>query len=204
MIIKTLETGPFGTNCHLVFIEENKHLYIIDPADDGPVIVKEAKKFDFEKVELLLTHYHIDHINAAGFCARELGCSCVRLRKPDHPYYLSPDNCLPPYFPAPPENLPAPAEYEGNADFKVLALPGHTPGGAGILFGKDLFCGDTLFLNSCGRTDLPGGDDREITRSLLDVLMALPDDVAVHCGHGPVTTIGAERRNNPYINGAYL
>ena len=65
-----------------------------------------------------------------------------------------------------------------------------------------LFCGDTLFLNSVGRTDLPGGDDDEITDSLLNVLMALPDDTSVCCGHGPDTTIGAERRNNPYITGA--
>lgn len=204
MIIKTLEVGPFGTNCYLVFVEENKHLYIIDPADEGALIVSEAKKFDYSKVELCLTHFHIDHINAAEYCARELGCSCVRLRTPDHPYYLSPSNCLPPYFPAPLQDPPRPADYEENEDFKVLALPGHTPGGVGLLFGKDLFCGDTLFLNSCGRTDLPGGDDEEITRSLLDVLMALPDDVKAWCGHGPATTIGAERRNNPYINGKYL
>ena len=204
MIVKTLEVGPFGTNCYLVFIEENRHLYIVDPGDDGEYIVAEAKKFDYSKVELLLTHFHIDHINAAEFCAATLGCDFVRLRTPDHAYYLSSSNCLPPYFPEPLKNPPAPREYEENSDYRVLALPGHTPGGAGILFGNDLFCGDTLFLNSCGRTDLPGGDDREITRSLLDVLMALPDDVKAYCGHGPVTTIGAERRNNPYINGTYL
>lgn len=204
MIVKTLEVGPFDTNCYLVFVEERKALYIIDPGDDGDRIVAEAKKFDYDKVELLLTHFHIDHIHAAGFCAAALGCDCVRLRTPDHAYYLSSSNCLPPYFPEPLENPPRPEEYVENPDFKVLALPGHTPGGAGLLFGKDLFCGDTLFLNSCGRTDLPGGDDREITRSLLDVLMALPDDIKAYCGHGPVTTIGAERRNNPYINGTYL
>lgn len=204
MIIKTLEVGPFGTNCHLVFLEDRRHLYIIDPGDDGERIVAEAAKFDYEKVELLLTHFHIDHINAAEYCARELKCDHVRLRTPDHPYYLSSSNALPPYFPEPLKNPPLPKEYEENPDYKVLALPGHTPGGAGILFGNKLFCGDTLFLNSCGRTDLPGGDDREITRSLLDVLMALPDEVEAYCGHGPVTTIGAERRNNPYINGTYL
>lgn len=204
MVIKTLEVGPFAVNCYLVFTEENRHLYIIDPGDEGERIVEAARSFNFDKVELLLTHFHIDHINGAAYCARELGCSSVRLREPDHAYYLSASNCLPPYFPEPLKNPPKPVAYEENPDFTVLALPGHTPGGAGLLFGKDLFCGDTLFLNSCGRTDLPGGDDREITRSLLDVLMALPDDVKAHCGHGPVTTIGAERRNNPYINGTYL
>lgn len=204
MLIKTLEVGPFGTNCYLVFVEENKHLYIIDPGDEGRRIVCEARQLEFEKVELLLTHFHIDHINAVEYCARELGCDYVRLRTPDHAYYSSSSNCLPPYFPEALKNPPQPREYEDNPDFRVLALPGHTPGGAGILFGNDLFCGDTLFLNSCGRTDLPGGNDEEITRSLLDVLMALPDEVKVYCGHGPVTTIGAERRNNPYINGTYL
>ncbi|MBR2374239.1 MAG: MBL fold metallo-hydrolase [Lentisphaeria bacterium] len=204
MKIKTLEVGPFGTNCYLVFSENTKTLYIIDPGDDGEFICREAEKFDYEKVEILLTHFHIDHINAVGYCAGKLGVDYVRLRTPDHNYYTSPENCLPPYFPEPLKNPPVPREYEENQDFKVLALPGHTPGGAGILFGKDLFCGDTLFLNSCGRTDLPGGDDKEITRSLLDVLMALPDETRAYCGHGPVTTIGAERRNNPYINGTYL
>ena len=72
MIVKTLEVGPFATNCHLVFVEENKHLYIIDPGDDGERIVAEAKKFDYEKVELFLTHFHIDHINAVEYCAKEL------------------------------------------------------------------------------------------------------------------------------------
>lgn len=204
MFIKTLEVGPFGTNCYLVWVEDKKNLYIIDPGDEGERIVREARQFDFAKVELLLTHFHIDHINAVEYCARELGCEHVRLRAPDHPFYLSSSNCLPPYFPEALKNPPQPLDYGENPDFKVLALPGHTPGGAGILFGNDLFCGDTLFLNSCGRTDLPGGDDREITRSLLDVLMALPDEVKAYCGHGPVTTIGAERRNNPYINGTYL
>lgn len=204
MIVKTLEVGPFGTNCYLVFVEDKRHLYIIDPADEGERIAAEAEKFNFDKVELLLTHYHIDHINAVEFCAEKFHCDCVRLRKPDHEYFLSPSNCLPPYFPEPLKNPPEPREYEENPDFEVLALPGHTKGGAGLLFGKELFCGDTLFFNSCGRTDLPGGDDQEITHSLLKVLMSLPDDVNAHCGHGPVTTIGAERRNNPYINGSYL
>ena len=204
MIIKQLEVGPFAVNCYLIFIEDTKTLYIVDPGDDGERIVAEARQFDFEKVELLLTHYHIDHINAVSFCAKELKCDCVRLRTPDHPYFLSPDNCLPPYFPEAVKNPPAPKEYEENGDFKVLPLPGHTKGGAGLLFGDALFCGDTLFLNSCGRTDLPGGDDREITHTLLKVLMALPDEIKCYCGHGPATTIGAERRNNPYINGTYL
>ena len=84
MLIKTLEVGPFGTNCYLVFIEENKHLYIIDPGDEGRRIVCEARQLEFEKVELLLTHFHIDHINAVEYCARELGCDYVRLRTPDH------------------------------------------------------------------------------------------------------------------------
>lgn len=83
MIVKTLEVGPFDTNCYLVFVEERKALYIIDPGDDGERIVAEAKKFDYDKVELLLTHFHIDHIHAAGFCAAALGCDCVRLRTPD-------------------------------------------------------------------------------------------------------------------------
>ena len=144
MVIKTLEVGPFAVNCYLVFTEENRHLYIIDPGDEGEKIVEAARGFNFDKVELLLTHYHIDHINGVEYCARELGCGFVRLRQPDHAYYLSASNCLPPYFPEPLENPPKPVDYEENPDFTVLALPGHTPGGAGLLFGKDLFCGDTL------------------------------------------------------------
>lgn len=202
MQLRKLPVGPFETNCFLVFIEEDRALYVIDPGDEGERIVSEAGKFDFLTAEILLTHYHIDHINAVAFCARELKLTQVRLRAPDHPYYLSPANCLPPYFPAPVKDLPKPVEYEENPHFKVLALPGHTKGGAGLLFGKTLFCGDTLFLNSVGRTDLPGGDDGEITDSLLNALMALPDDTHVCCGHGPDTSIGAERRNNPYITGA--
>ena len=201
MQVKKLTVGPFETNCFLVFMEEDRALYIIDPGDEGGLIAAEARKFDFRTAEILLTHYHIDHIHGAEACARELGLKQLRLRTPDHPFYLSPENCLPPYFPEPLKNPPAPVAYGDDPHYEVLALPGHTKGGAGLLFGKTLFCGDTLFRRSMGRTDLPGGDDAEISRSILDVLMKLPDDTLVCCGHGPDTSIGDERRYNPYING---
>ena len=99
------------------------------------------------------------------------------------------------------KNLPPAKEFAPNDDFTVIPLPGHTPGGSGLLFptGNALFIGDTLFAGSVGRTDLPGGDYHSLMESIHSRLLTLPDDLNVYPGHGPATTIGRERAANPYL-----
>lgn len=200
MNIKTLPVGLIDTNCYFVHLPEKRQLYVIDPGGDAAEIVAVARSFDFDRVEILLTHAHVDHISAAREVARALGIDCVRLAAADHPLYASPENALLPWLPAA-KNLPPAKEFAPNDDFTVIPLPGHTPGGSGLLFpsGNALFVGDTLFAGSVGRTDLPGGDYHSLMESIHSRLLTLADDLNVYPGHGLATTIGRERATNPYL-----
>jgi glyoxylase-like metal-dependent hydrolase (beta-lactamase superfamily II) len=117
--------------------------------------------------------------------------------------YMSKDNALEPYFP-PANDLPLVAEFDKITNCTVILLPGHTRGGSGFLFddGKEKFLivGDTLFAGSIGRTDLYGGDYAQLMKSITEKLLILPDDLTVYPGHGGETTIGFEKKHNPYLN----
>ncbi len=203
MKIATIPVGLLETNCYLVFVEGSRTLYVIDPGADAGEILRQVRQFDFDRAAILLTHAHVDHIAAAGEVADGLGVDRVFLAPADHAFYRSPENALPPYIDAA-ENLPEPADFEPNDDFSVIALPGHTPGGSGFLFRETpaLFAGDTIFAGSVGRTDLPGGDPDALLHSIRTGIYPLPDDLVIHPGHGPVTTVGHERHTNPYIQGS--
>ena len=117
--------------------------------------------------------------------------------------YQSPANALPPWFPAA-EDLPEVTGFDPVTNCRIIDLPGHTPGGSGFLFddgrNKFLLVGDTLFCGSIGRTDLPGGDYATLIASITENLLNLPEDLTVYPGHGGETTIGFEKKHNPYIN----
>ena len=184
MNIKTLPVGLIDTNCYFVHLPEKRQLYVIDPGGDAAEIVAVARSFDFDRVEILLTHAHVDHISAAGEVARALGIDCVRLAAADHPLYASPGNALLPWLPAA-KNLPPAKEFAPNDDFTVLPLPGHTPGGSGLLFaaGNALFVGDTLFAGDIGRTDLEGSRPdlmRDSLKKLCEVLNCSADYLRGH------------------------
>lgn len=195
--------GAFATNCFLVYMPETEELFVVDPAAEAETIVKEAKKFPFKKARILLTHAHIDHISAAGATAKALNIAKVELAAGDHGMYKSPANALPPWFPAA-EDLPEVTGFDPVTNCRIIDLPGHTPGGSGFLFddgrNKFLLVGDTLFCGSIGRTDLPGGDYATLIASITENLLNLPEDLTVYPGHGGETTIGFEKKHNPYIN----
>ena len=203
MELKIMPLGAFATNSFLVFMNETEELFIIDPADEADVIIAEAKKFPFKTARILLTHAHIDHISAAGKVAEALNIGKVELAAGDHDMYMSKDNALEPYFP-PANDLPKVAEFDKITNCTVISLPGHTRGGSGFLFddGKEKFLivGDTLFAGSIGRTDLYGGDYAQLMKSITEKLLILPDDLTVYPGHGGETTIGFEKKHNPYLN----
>lgn len=203
MILQTLTVGPFGTNCYLVFREKSGELFIVDPADEGKKIVAAAKKHPFRSARILLTHAHVDHISAAGEVASALGIPAAELDPDDREMYRSPANAIPPYFPAA-TDLPPVKDFAPAEGLTVLKLPGHTRGGSGFLFEegeeKFLLSGDTLFCASVGRTDLYGGNYGELITSIREKLLTLPDDLEFYPGHGEPSTIGFEKRNNPYLN----
>lgn len=203
MKLKIMPLGPFATNCFLVFMPETAELFIIDPAAEADTIVAEAGKFPFNTVRILLTHAHIDHISAAGKVARILNVKAVEVASGDHDMYASKENALPPYF-DPADDLPPAKEFEAVNNCTVIALPGHTKGGSGFLFDdgqeKFLISGDTIFCGSIGRTDLYGGDYATLIKSITEKLLTLPDDLTIYPGHGGETTIGFEKKHNPYLN----
>ena len=202
VILRTLVVGPIGTNCHLVFDDKLRRLFVIDPGAEAKRILHAAGEFPYDSVRILLTHAHVDHIGAAGTVARGLGVEKVMLDPADRALYASPLNCIPPLL-FHPGDLPETMDFETDGAFEVLHVPGHSPGGSAFLFDdgeeKLLCCGDSLFAGSVGRTDLPGGDYGELISAIKSELLTLPPETRVFPGHGGFTTIGDEKRDNPYL-----
>ena len=197
----TLVVGDIGVNCYLVPGKQSGNLYIIDPGDDASEILEAARNFQYREAVILLTHAHVDHIGACGPVAKKLGIEKVCLNAADAPLYSSPENHLLPYLP-PAKGLPPVMDYFLQEDFSVLETPGHTPGSVCLWF-RDynvLFSGDTLFQGSIGRTDLPGGNYEELMRSIREKLLVLPEDLRIFPGHQYWSTIGREKRSNPYLS----
>ena len=201
--VKTFPVGSIATNCSLVYFEAEKLLLVIDPGADGNEIIAASKSFPFEKARILLTHAHVDHISACGEVAKALNVEKVEVSPADAAMYNSPDNCFFPYF-LPAKDLPPAADFSPLPCGKILNLPGHTMGGSGFLLDdgkrKILIAGDTIFCGSIGRTDLPGGDYETLINSIKTEILTLPDDVEIISGHGGSTTVGFERKHNPYLN----
>lgn len=202
MNIQTIQTGNIGENCYLV--TAGKTVYVIDPGADGRVIGSRIRSLgsSFDKVEILLTHSHADHIGAVPYIAEEFN-AVTRLAAADREIYFSPDNAFPPYIPLA-VGLPEPADYDVNVDYQVIATPGHTPGGVCLLFKAEdgtnhLFTGDTLFAGSVGRTDFEGGSMQQLSASLSKLVNTLASETVIYPGHGEPSTIGYEKTHNPYL-----
>jgi len=192
--------GMLDVNCYLVPIEESRRLYIIDPGGDTETVVAAAKKFTYDEAIILLTHAHVDHISAVRDVAKALGISKIYLHKNDVSLYKSPNNNLLPYIPTA-EDLPEITDTIPGNDFEIIETPGHSPGGVCYYFKQipAVFVGDTIFSNSVGRSDLPGGNHEQLIASIKAKLMALPDDLKLYPGHGQATTVGSEKKFNPYL-----
>ena len=203
MFLKQLTVGAFGTNCYLVSDEESREGYVIDPGAEGDRIANEINRLSIKVKGILLTHGHLDHFEAVDVVASRTGAP-VMMHRADHDQYIK----IPSFF----GDVKAPetkiSEFlvhgtelkAGNLVLKVLETPGHTPGGVSFYDGEGtVFCGDSLFWRSVGRCDLPGGNWETLTQSIQNVLYTLPEETRVYCGHGSATTIGEERKNNPYV-----
>ena len=196
---KIIETGPIQVNTCL--FEHDGILFVIDPGGSAEKIEKDADAFfpGLERI-ILLTHAHVDHIAGLPETAERLGVRKVFLHPADIPLYESPANAIEPYI-AHPDGLPDtrwPAVFPG---LEVRHTPGHTQGGVVYFFPekKLAFTGDTIFLESIGRTDLPGGNEAQLAASIRTQIYTLPQETLLIPGHGPVTSVGYEIRNNPYI-----
>lgn len=207
MILKTLVTGPFATNCYILGSESSREGMIIDPGDEAREILKSVEDLGLDIKVIVLTHGHLDHIGALKEVAEATGAE-VAIHRSDAEPLQGQYHSLGAMFglaypvPSPPERLLEEGDTLdiGELRFSVLYTPGHTPGGICLLGEGVVFTGDTLFNSGIGRTDLPGGSYTELMNSIHDKLLALPDDTVVYPGHGPGSTIGAERRSNPFLH----
>ncbi len=209
--VKTLSVGPLQTNCYLVANPESKEVLIFDPGADAPVISKEIKKQGWRPVAIFLTHCHFDHIGAVKSLVREYKIPVV-CGDAELPLFGELSHVLPEAFRdsypdkealrITPDTTVAHEDMVEYAGMYItcIATPGHTAGGFSYYFPVErlLLSGDTLFLESVGRTDFPSGDETVLLASVRERLYELPDDTIVLPGHGPATNIQYEKRYNFY------
>ncbi|MDP2719240.1 MAG: MBL fold metallo-hydrolase [Dehalococcoidia bacterium] len=209
MIIKNLTVGPFGSNCYIVGSEKTKEGIIIDPGEEADTILAEVKKAGLKIVLIVATHGHLDHMMALEKVKDALKCDYA-IHEGDAagmghepPAILSMFG-LPRFNPPPPDRALKDGDTIefGDESLKVVHTPGHSRGGICLVGDGVVFSGDTLFNFGIGRTDLPGGNYEELMGSIKEKLMVLPDKTEVWPGHGPGSTIGEERRHNPFLGGA--
>jgi glyoxylase-like metal-dependent hydrolase (beta-lactamase superfamily II) len=205
MRFEVIPVGPYAANSCVLW-QEPGQAWVVDPGADGGKILGFMRGQGLAAGAVVLTHAHFDHISAVNEILAAFPVP-VYLHAADAAFAFSPLNAMPPY---PPTRRPATLVTDrrdgdtlacGGLSARLIHTPGHTPGGCCLYFETErlLVAGDTLFAGSVGRTDFPGGDWDELQASLRK-LKALPDDTRVVCGHGPMTTIGAEKRANPYFN----
>lgn len=198
--------GSYQTNCYFLFREETKKAIVIDPADNGKMIYDKLTQNGFAVEAILLTHGHFDHIWGSKELRELSGAKIYALDK-EQTLCESVDNNLSAmvgraYTVVPDEYVTDGAELTfDNISFKVIATPGHTIGSCCYYVEKAgiLISGDTLFQESTGRTDFPTGSMSSIVRSIREKLFVLPEETKVYPGHGDSTTIGYEKKYNPFV-----
>ena len=170
-----IPVGYLEANCYIVFDENSKDAVIIDPGDESEIIVKKIISNKLKPLVLINTHDHFDHTGANNTICKEFNI------KPNYP---EKDN---------------ETKNFGTLKLKFILTPGHSLDGICILIENHLFSGDTLFEDSIGRTDLEGGDEKQLLESIKNKLLILPEETIVHPGHGPDTTIEKEINHNPFL-----
>lgn len=209
MIHEILPVGMLACNCSIIGDERTREGIVIDPGDDIPAILRIVKRHGLRITTIVVTHAHIDHIGGAQQLKEATG-ALVYMSANDIPLYdhldmqaawlgvRTPDRV----------DIDTPARegerlWIGSTGLEVLDTPGHTPGSISLWIPteKKLLAGDTIFRDSIGRTDLPGGDSRQILESIREKLLPLPDEAVVIPGHGEMTTMGREKEFNYFLQG---
>jgi hydroxyacylglutathione hydrolase len=197
--------GPLATNAYIVSCSETRKAVIIDPGGDPHIIIRCISENRLEPIEIVSTHGHSDHIAAVatlkreygiGFALHEADREMVKLSVREAPFWGMGSI----EEPGIDRTLGGGDEiHVGNARGTILHTPGHSPGGISLVFDHFVVVGDTLFNRSIGRTDLHGGNFEVLLSSIREKIFTLPDETIVYCGHGPQTTVGDEKRENPFL-----
>ncbi len=204
IIVKCVVVGAIETNCFVAADSETLEGVVIDPGEEAGKILRVIDENKIKVKYIILTHGHYDHIGAVEEIKIKTGAKLLA-HKEDNIFMEHPELNGSSLFGDGTDKVSADKYIAGDdiiragkMELKVIHTPGHTPGGICLLTGKHLFSGDTLFYGSIGRTDFPHANHEEMLKSL-EKLMKLDDDVRVYPGHGEMTTIGFERRKNPFI-----
>lgn len=207
MIHEHFAVGPFQMNCQVLGDPETRRAIVIDPGDELPRITACLTRHKLTLAEIVLTHAHIDHVGAVVPLLKLFPVP-VSMHADDQPVYDS--------LAMQAQWTQSPVPEQANIDryvregdvirldslaLEVLHTPGHSPGSVSFYLReqKKVIAGDALFRGSIGRTDLPGGNHKQLVRAIREKLFALPDETAVYPGHGPATAIGYEKRTNPFL-----
>jgi glyoxylase-like metal-dependent hydrolase (beta-lactamase superfamily II) len=208
--IDTVVVGPLDVNCYIAGCDEHKTCAVIDPGDSAERIMKKVGDRGYKVAMIINTHSHADHTGANAKLKAMTG-ALIHIHEGDaHILTHSSMSDMSAYLgiePSPPADV---LLKDGDAlkicpcaQLVVIHTPGHSPGGVCLYHGDALFTGDTLFRFSVGRSDLPGGDGRTLIKSITEKLFPLPDEVTAYPGHGEPTTMGEEKKYNPFLIGAY-
>ena len=208
MRVVQVPNGTFLENTWIVVDEDARECAVIDPGEEAGMVLHKVSEAGARVTAIWLTHAHLDHVMGVARVRAETGAP-VFLHAADRALYEAvPQQAL--AFGVQADAPPAPdrtwqhgdVARVGGLEFQVRHVPGHAPGHVALVGHGVVFGGDTLFAGSIGRADLPGGDLPTLLASIRRELLSLPDGTIVHSGHGPDTTIGAERRANPFLTGA--
>ena len=200
--IVTLALGDYQTNCYIVWAEGSKTCAVIDPGYEAKRVLAEAARLGLTIEAILLTHGHFDHVGAVEELVEATGCS-LWMHESDYSQFPNPTNAF--FYPLANCDFTEVQFCEegqvlcaGGLSFTVLHTPGHTTGSVCYRCDDALFCGDTLFAGSCGRTDLPGGE-LLVLRASLSRLASLTENLKIFPGHGGSSTLEKEKTYNPYL-----
>lgn len=205
MEVHKIEVMPLGANCYFAFDESTREGIVIDPGGSSDLIMKKIDELQMKVVAIVNTHGHWDHVGANQTVSEKMGVP-VYIHEDDADYLTDPAKNISNMMGTQSQTKAADHLLKegdtvtfGSCELEVIHTPGHTPGGICLYGHGVLFCGDTLFYRSIGRTDLPGGDFHTLIESIKNKIFTLPGDTLVCPGHGMVTNVRDEINGNPFV-----
>lgn len=208
MIIETLQLGPVSTNAYVIGDPAAGSAAVVDPGDEAPRVLALLDRLGLRLETIIVTHAHFDHVGAVGPLVEATHAPFLLFHAELPVLQVAADRAQTLFgltIPRPPAPDRLLREGDtvtlGGAPFRVVHTPGHSPGHMCLIGDGLAFVGDVVFQGSIGRTDLPGADHATLLRSIARHILTLPDDTVLYNGHGPATTVGRERRTNPFLVG---